>query len=435
MNRPYLRDLRADAIALQNEVGDWVVAGVTTGIPWPNIAQVVEYMGLDFIMRPPAEKLMPSIVLNLRKHGLTFEQGQGRIRALGSSLSWYFGHGFEVHHWMGGSRPFGVGEFVGGASQTFLEREVLTVPPDAGAATAFAFYREGLSLRNPFYAFLSMYKVVASIHRDGKARGLWIGNALPLLTDQAATRRMADIATEHGDTGTYLSKQCRHAVAHAELEHFVNPDNAADHRRLESDLPIIKSLAIRAIHEAYGLDPRNPRGATSEIAGIEQWLGESMLKKLSDGVAIEEGELPEPPFPLIVIARRANDVFAIDGMRIDAYEQQDGGLAVWLVNEEKLQAIYAFIDVRQRILRAEPLQGIRGHLNKNSRISIDRCMHLHRFMSCIFGNGKLELWNEKTDQLFGRSDAYIPVNMMSDPKAEQAGFDRLIALREAATED
>ena len=59
-------------------------------------------------------------------------------------------------------RPIGVhrGKFV----RRFFNGEHLPVAKTSQEKTAIAFYREGVSLDNPFYAFLSLYKVISVIH-------------------------------------------------------------------------------------------------------------------------------------------------------------------------------------------------------------------------------------------------------------------------------
>ena len=45
------------------------------------------------------------------------------------------------------------------------------------------------------------------------------------------------------DVGDYLYEQCRHQIAHADREPFVNPDDTDGHFRLQQDIPLMKNFA------------------------------------------------------------------------------------------------------------------------------------------------------------------------------------------------
>ncbi|WP_354683267.1 hypothetical protein [Cupriavidus necator] len=98
MVKPYLRDLRADAAALLNQKGLWVVAGVEGGVAWPKVSQVVPFDGMDYILRPAGDDLMATIAFNAGLYGLNVMQGQARILKLATAMSWGDG-GNELGQW------------------------------------------------------------------------------------------------------------------------------------------------------------------------------------------------------------------------------------------------------------------------------------------------------------------------------------------------
>lgn len=147
-------------------------------MPWPTTAQVVPYGGHDFILRPGNADLAPTVCLNARKHGLTTAQAHDAVSRLGSAMAWSGDWQFDIETWLSGSHPFGVGRMRVGIAQAFSDIEELARIPDDEAATALAFFREGVSSRSPFYGFLNLYKVIAYIHRDGRARGRWFDETL-----------------------------------------------------------------------------------------------------------------------------------------------------------------------------------------------------------------------------------------------------------------
>lgn len=76
---------------------------------------------------------------------------------------------------------------------------MLEVPATETESAALALYREAISTRNPFYAFLNFYKVIAFTHRDGRERGRWIRGALAELTAGAGFERFNALTVEYGD--------------------------------------------------------------------------------------------------------------------------------------------------------------------------------------------------------------------------------------------
>jgi len=224
MVKPYLRDLRAEAEEAVREVGEWVVAGVLTSIPWPTTMQVVMFDGLDFILRPGSDRAIPSVCLNVQKFGLTAKDARDRILRFGSALAWSESKSFEVSMWTGGSCAVGVGRMQGNVAQEFLDSDFLPVILDEDAATALALYREGLSSTSHFYAFLSLFKAISFVHRDGKRREDWFKLALPNLTEQRAAQRIQELRASGVDVSQYLWDEGRNAIAHAERDVIVNPD-------------------------------------------------------------------------------------------------------------------------------------------------------------------------------------------------------------------
>lgn len=171
MTKYYLRDLQSDAAQLLKERGEWVIAGVETSIAWPKVPQVVPFGGVDFILRPLTDEDAATVSVNADRAKVTSKDARDLILRFGSALAWTEGHNFEVTTWMGASHAIRIGRRRGNVVREFMDPEMLPGIPDDDAATALAFYREGISSDNNFYAFLSLYKVLSFIHRDGKQRG------------------------------------------------------------------------------------------------------------------------------------------------------------------------------------------------------------------------------------------------------------------------
>lgn len=436
MTKPYLRDHRADAVEFLKEHGQWIVAGINTDVPWPKEAQVVPFKGLDFILRPQTKDHAPTICLNASKAGITAKDGRDLIMQFGSALAFSEGQGFEVHTWIGGSSAVFIGRGQGHVIQEFLEPEYLPIIPDEDCATAIALYREGLSSVSNFYAFLNLYKVLSFIHREGKKRGEWIDAALSKLTDARAKERLAELQKDGIAPGEYLRDSGRHAITHSEKDEFVNPDKMMDHERIYRDLPIMRALARKAIEERFQIYPRIASNAPqqSDIPGFERIFGLDLIEKLLKREAIENTIL-QLPADITALVRRRNKFLTLTGLFIDHIWPWGDGSAFKLTNREETLYLACFIDFRNHKLVYEPQGNSGTKLNKASRASVEEYISLCNFNKLYFGNGRLELWDNDTDELLGMTEMYLPKNMLFDidlDKQEQAQLQQLL---DAATED
>lgn len=442
MSKHYLRDLRADAAQDILAGGQWVVAGVQTTVPWPRIAQIVVFEGLDFIIRPSGENSSPTISLNAQRFGLTAKEGRDRILRFGSALAWSGGNSFEVFMWTGGTHAFGVGRMRGEIGQDFLDPESLPSIPDDDAATALAFYREGLSIQNHFYAFLSFFKVISFIHRDGKQREAWFEKILPALDknafgQQEAIKRIDALRASGINVSQYLWDEGRNAIAHAEKDIFVNPDKTIDHDRIYADLPILRVLARKAIEEKFNLWPRISLDApqASKIAGLEQLLGGGLVELVAKNQPIPDGHKATLPDSITLVMRGGAKSRHFEHLHIASAQQAPHALVVRLINEsETLEFIFA-IDCVEKKLVFEPFGNSGTMLNKSSRASINLAIDMKELIWIYLCNGHMELWDDDTDELLGESDVFMLVNQYLEPKAH---VDELAALKEmhdAATQD
>lgn len=436
MTKPYLRDLQSDATELLKEQGEWVVAGVETHIAWPKQPQVVPFEGLDFILRPQTEQDAATVCLNAAKAGISSKDARDLVLRFGSALSWTEGNAFEVVTWVGGSHAVRLGRGQGRLVQDFLDPQVLPAIPSEEAATALAFYREGLSSDNHFYGFLSLYKVVAFIHRDGKQRGMWIEEVLPKLEEPPARERIQALEAEGAIPAEYLRDHGRHAIAHAEKDVFVNPDNLVDHERIYRDLPVMKALARRAIEERFGLYSRSSRNAPKEtfIPGLERAIGAELIEKLLNKHELGETHILLPD-RITALVRWGNRIIPFCGLYVDALQRWENGLGVRLLSEPGTLMLQVGIDFRERKLVYEPEGNCGAALDKSSRSSIEQYSKLREFNWLYYGNGQLELWDEERDELLGKTEAYIPLNMYLDHQALERARSELQQLLDAAIND
>ena len=426
-NRPYLRDLRADAEHLQWEAGEWVIAGIEGHVPWPKKAQVLEFDEIDFILRPGDEQTSPSIVLNATAHNLSRQEAQNRILKLATALAWNERAKIDIHMWMSGTRPFAVGKWQGNIVQEFIAPDELVFPNNNAAWVALALYREALSVGNPFYSFLGFFKTVSSIFKDGRKRAAWFREALPLIEDDNARKRIASLSAEGVDVAEYLFSEGRNAIAHAEKEVFINPDNMIDFERINNDIPIIRGLAELAIEQQYSISSARIKrdGGRPSTVELEEILGEELVVKLKSNTPIEEGQQIDLPETVSIVARRGPQSEAFLEMRPLSLAQAEQGLRLLLTDEDEKLQFSIGVDLVERKIKFNPFHDMGREVDLDSISGIDREIRFRKFQWLMIGNARIEIWNEENNHLLGKSDPFIPHNVITDHLQHEAGMTEL----------
>jgi hypothetical protein len=159
---------------------------------------------------------------------------------------------------------------------------------DEKALLALGLMREGRGLNHVGYSFLSFYRVLEIAFSSDKQRIAWISAALPNLTGYGVKEAIDRINAQGiADIGLHLYQSGRCAIAHANRKPIVDPDKPADSRRLWSELPIVRALAIKAIEEVFGVETRstNYRKHLYELQGFKQILGPQLVDHIQKGTA------------------------------------------------------------------------------------------------------------------------------------------------------
>lgn len=403
-----------EATRQSEECGNWMVATVDPRMSWPTKRQLVTFNEKEFLLFPDSTDANQTAAIAIRadRYGLNSEEARREIMRFCSSLSWTEGSGVSIIAWGGGNLPRPIGVRRGRIITDFLDVGDMLVPTTDEEGAAIAFYREGISLDNPFYGFLSLFKVIGALLPNGKKREAWIADALERLDDHRAIKRRDELRSKGTDVSAYLWGECRNAIAHADRDPYVNPDEVDDHFRLSKDLPLLRNLSELAIEENSSLKRSHTlwREHLYELTGFKKLLSGDVIDKLTNSIPIPEGTTIEIPDLYTVVARRGAEVYSFEDMRPEIAGQVEGGLTFDLVSVDdaiRFRTVLSFVDER---LVFDPLQGIGFTPNREDKAYIRYELNVLHFSKCILSNGHLEIWDQEREIMLGRSETFIPVN-------------------------
>lgn len=410
----------------QNQRGQWVVGGLETQVFWPTRPQLVRFENLDFLLQPAViegeHRSLPAIALRANGYGMSVKEGRAAVMRLATAIAWREGKKVDIVMWGGGSSPFRVGRMLNNAITEFFSGENLHVPQSDEARKALAYYREGLSLGNPFYSFLGFYKAFARSLPNGRERGPWIEQALPRMTARDAISRRDELRAQGNDISEYLATQGRHAIAHAEREDIVDPDDPDDHERIHLDKPLMRYLAELAMEERLGVPPAwaFERDHLYELDGFRALFDDEQLEGLREG-RFTEGRDYEIPDKFFVVARKGKNAVHLGLMRMTGSCIDDGKVGIQLESSNGRAFFVFWMDFTNERLIINPIQGC-GLLNatRESRSDVQSEISLEEFKFLLYCNGSVEIWSSDRERRMGKSGAYmLPADWSPDLAGHQ----------------
>lgn len=406
----------AEKLTLQN--GDWVVGVVETRIFWPKKKHTIHYADKDFVLIPcehhegSSTPTLPGIAIRADSYGLSKEDARREIMRLASAIAWQEGQKLEIVSWMGGNLPRSMGIMRNNAVTDYLDGEYLPAPENDSARAALAFYREGVSLDNPFYSFLSFYKAFSVAVPDGRNRGEWMTHHRDSLNIKEAKERLAELEANGAEVGTYIYEQCRHAIAHADKEPFVNPDDTDDHYRLAKDLPLMRNYARLAIEESFGIKDMSTIYGEHlyELEGFREIIPDKIIDALKQQKNMPENTEIELPDNIMLIGRRGHKSYALDNMKTIGGGWVEGGLILDFRSKSGGTGLRVFLDFLNEKLIFDPISGFVMSSDRSNLQRAQEELAALKFQRCILSNGHLEIWDIQAENRLGCSESYMPVN-------------------------
>jgi hypothetical protein len=423
------------------ESGEWIVANISTNSFWPVTSQKVRWRGVDIWIMPIMKGFYPALAMKVPPGRSRAECEELVLRFL-STLSWVEERGFTVEGGglSGGNFPRPVGRNKERGFSICDEFDLSYFPEvtDEKAMLALGLMREGRSLNHVGYTFLSFYKILETAFPNDSKRIAWISASIAGLTGfgvkEAIDGIRAQGITTPGDIGTHLFKSGRCAMAHAARKPIIDPDKPGELRRLSSELPIVRVLAVKAIEEVFGVETRgtNFRKHLYELDGFKRILGPDIVHHMRKGTTPAGQPMLEIP-NISVRIRRKERYAPLEGLRCKRVGRSDKLLHMHF---DSLQGDVEFkfsVDFGAERIQFDLFRDI-GVRDTGTAESAERVHEVKRFEQDYFGNGQLHIFNTDTGELIGRKDAYIPMNMYLDGEGAAAELAHWKALAEQRRE-
>lgn len=192
------------------------------------------------------------------------------------------------------------------------------------------------------------------------------------LDGQQAKDRCSEIRNGDVEVGQYLFQECRNAIAHAEQEPFVNPDEVDDHFRLTQDIPLLRNLAELAIEENLTLKRSHTlwREHLYELVGFRNLFPDDVIGMLVRSVPIQKGTTIDLSELYTVLARREAEVYSFQNMVPEITGQVEGGVIFDLVTEDGVIRVRTELSFADERLRFDPVGGFGFTPNRDDPIYI-----------------------------------------------------------------
>jgi len=401
----------------------WWTLGLELDAGWIASPGAIEFLGDQFWLRPAADKSLPDISIGAPitgdPHDCYF-----RIKKFLSILSWFDGRRIieSVAVGSGGPRPVRVGNLEATnirphyTTDFSLRVELLPPVPNDDAWLGLALYREALGLNSVAYKVLGFLKIINIRYQKGSDQTAYMNSVLPFIRDHFAAQRLAQLQATQPDVGAYLYESCRCAVAHANTQPLVNPDNSLDTARLESDVHLIRAVAEHCIEFELGVKSHSTvlREHAYHVDGFRSVLTDAVISAVVGGISIPPSAIRMPNIDVRV--RRNEQLTAFADMVTLCEELERGKVMLRLRSTAPAPDVIEIriaLDLSTNSLLFEPRADMLCAEPK-AQAAAKAVVDFMEMQKQLLGNGIVEFYVAGSAQRLGRLDPYLPNNI--DPR-------------------
>lgn len=413
MSENYVIHIKGEAVENSlKSAGPWIVANIEQTIGWPEENIIIKYEGLDLHLLTYTEQdFMPAVAIKIA-NGISNDEAKAKITKFLSALNWVSSGTIRIDNWLGGGYPIRCKDtkFIKYTSKFF---RITYIPTNLtnNQQLALALFREadGLSHYHYGYSFLSYYKIINLVKKNGEKQTKWIRNNLNDLKDIALTR--ADELKNDGENiENYLFVSCRCALAHAGVDPTVNPDDVNDSVRLYKDLPLIRHLAKKMIesHFAIKTDSAVYHEHLYELFGFKQLLGTDLIAEILANDAVNRGKIKiDKKISIRQWCDKRYGVF--ESLNLRTKKIKNGVIFFECVNDDLTFKIALIIDLNDERIFLEVEDAIFD--SNDEKTLIKHKIDWNNFFRDLICNGQLEIFAKDDNQFLGRKDANFLKNI------------------------
>ena len=225
----------------------WLNIDVKGGAIWPTEEITVEFGGHQLLLKPATKGTEQSIHIQLID--ITNLEALTLANRFLSVITWCDDYAMEnMYGWSGSSVPVAVPTRTREIGSSIAFPFYRSIEENPKALLALALFREAKTINSIPYEFLGYFKIINIFWRDKYINNKneiveGLKSKIPMLTTSSSKSRLIEIEAEHEDVAEYLYKSGRCAIAHANVEPIIDPDDISDLHRLSRDMPVIKDIA------------------------------------------------------------------------------------------------------------------------------------------------------------------------------------------------
>jgi len=422
MTDNYVTHVKGDVVEQSlKKRGYWVVTNIIQTIGWPEDNVIIKYEEVDVhILGYNGERdHMPAVAVFVQ-NGLDKDAAQALIMRFLSAVNWANSGSIRVEHTSGGSAPFRSLDKGNKYKTTHFQLPYIPSNLNKDQQLALALYREGNSLINTHYgySFLSFYKIINLVKKNGGKQKKWIranldglkAKAKPNYNESGAKKRMDELTAAGEVVDDYLFVSCRCALAHAGVEPTVDPDNINDSIRLYKDLALIKYLAQRMIEDHFGI---KSDGAVYgehlyELAGFKELLGNDVITGILDNDAMSRRKVK---IDKKISIRQWHDkhygVFECLNLKTKAIN--NAAIYFDCVNDDNTFKVPLILDLKNERIYLEIEDTVINASDEKLQLQYE--IDWNNYLKDYICNGQLEIFLSDNNQQIARKDANMPVNI------------------------
>lgn len=409
--------------------GEWAALAITPSFPWPDGEISLQYRQHYIWLLPSTSDYCPMVAIECTDSKITMNEGYRLLRQFCSSLVWAKRERIRIEGNSGGSYPYRVRLPLGRSltkSKYPVHFDYVPEPNDARAKLGLALFREAMEASNPAYQVLGFFKIMNIIHNKGDHQKKWINENIDKIhSSTPGYNRLAELKSQHVDVGDYLYTSGRCAVAHAFSHPLADPDEPEDNKRLSQDAPLMQAFAELFIEDALGIKTEQTiwKEHLYELNGFKEILGQRLIDIFRErNFDIDVSEIPQLP-KLSIRLRDQSRFNALENMLVESLGWSDEKIIIVKCTKDNgLVVALIGLDFPEERLRIDISAGFAVY-DDGTAVAAKFASDVMRFKEAYFSNGTLEVWNPDSNQLLGRCDPFLPVNIM--PTETSMNFQKL----------